>query len=114
MRVCNSSYCNTYTVTIKLTASLIFVVFMLLGCEKQSKQLLTVEYKDKDKASRLNLNTATIAEIEKLPEIGPQLAARIVEHREKFGPFRNPAQVILVRGMSDGRFRRIRELISAE
>ncbi len=38
--------------------------------------------------SRVDLNTATAAELERLPRIGPALAGRIVEHRETYGPFR--------------------------
>ncbi|MBL8170356.1 MAG: helix-hairpin-helix domain-containing protein [Acidobacteria bacterium] len=61
--------------------------------------------------SRLNLNTATIAELTQLPGIGPALAARIIEHRRKHGPFKRTADVIAVRGMSARRYRRIAPLI---
>jgi competence protein ComEA len=37
----------------------------------------------------LNLNTATAAELDALPGIGPVLADRIVEHRTSQGPFRS-------------------------
>jgi competence ComEA-like helix-hairpin-helix protein len=43
----------------------------------------------------LNLNSATPAELEALPKVGPALAARIVAFREKHGPF--PAVDSLVR-----------------
>lgn len=60
---------------------------------------------------RINLNTATAAELEALPGIGKVLAQRIVEHRRLHGPFRRPADVIIVRGMSAARYRRIAHLI---
>lgn len=63
---------------------------------------------------RLNLNTATAAELEKLPGIGEALAARIVAHREQYGRFRRAEHLMMVRGLSDRRFREIRELISVE
>ncbi len=47
----------------------------------------------------INLNTASRKELEDLPGIGPTIAARIVEHREKHGPFKRPQDVIIVRGM---------------
>ncbi|MBK8148528.1 MAG: helix-hairpin-helix domain-containing protein [Acidobacteria bacterium] len=84
----------------------------LCGCQNAPKQGLIVESKEKEATERLNLNTATVAEIEKLPDIGPKLAAKIVEHREKFGPFRKTSDVILVHGMSDGRFRKIRDVVT--
>ena len=60
---------------------------------------------------RLNLNQATAADLMQLPGIGPVLAQRIVEHRRKYGSFRRPQDVIIVRGMSARRYRRIANLI---
>ena len=64
--------------------------------------------------TRININTASAKELEKLPGIGPGFAQRIVEHREKWGPFRRPEHLIIVRGLSDRRFRALRELIAVE
>jgi competence ComEA-like helix-hairpin-helix protein len=63
---------------------------------------------------RININTASARELEKLPGIGKGLAARIVEHREKYGLFRRPEHLIMVRGISDKRFRTLRNLITVE
>lgn len=65
-------------------------------------------------SQRININTATANELETLPGIGRGLAARIIEHREQFGPFRRPEHLIIVRGISDKRFRGLRELITVE
>jgi competence ComEA-like helix-hairpin-helix protein len=65
-------------------------------------------------AQRINLNTATMGELEKLPGIGKGLAERIIDHREKFGPFRRTEHLIIVRGFSDKRFRALRDLITVE
>ncbi len=62
---------------------------------------------------RLDLNTATAHELEALPGIGEALAARIVEHRQRYGRFRRAEHLIMVRGMSDRRFRKLRELVEA-
>ena len=64
--------------------------------------------------TRVNLNRATRAELERLPGIGPGLAARIVEHRERHGPFRRAEHLLTVRGISERRFRQLRHLISVE
>ena len=64
--------------------------------------------------TRININTASAEELEKLPGIGRGFAARIVEHREKYGPFRRPEHLIMVRGISDKRFRALRDLITVE
>jgi len=64
--------------------------------------------------TRININTAPADELEKLPGIGKAMAERIIEHREKFGPFRRPEQLIIVRGISDKRFRALQDLITVE
>ena len=64
--------------------------------------------------ARININTASVKDLEKLPGIGKGLAERIVEHREKYGPFRRPEHLIMVRGISDKRFRALRALITVE
>ena len=63
---------------------------------------------------RININTASADELETLPGIGKGLAGRIIEHREKYGPFRKPEHLIIVRGISDKRFRALRDLITVE
>jgi competence ComEA-like helix-hairpin-helix protein len=71
-----------------------------------------VAYRRPPGSPLINLNTASAVELEKLPGIGPTLAARIVAHRERYGRFRRAEHLILVRGMSDGRFRRLRDFVT--
>ena len=65
-------------------------------------------------SARVSLNRASREELEKLPGIGPALAARIVEQRERFGPFRRAEHLMLVRGISERRFRQLRPYVDAE
>jgi len=62
----------------------------------------------------ININTASANELETLPGIGKSLAERIIAHREKYGPFRRPEHLIIVRGISDKRFRALRDLVTVE
>lgn len=62
----------------------------------------------------VNLNTASLYELEKLPGIGEALAARIIEHREKYGRFRRVEHLLLVRGISERRFRAISAHLTVE
>ncbi len=62
----------------------------------------------------ININTATREELEKLPGVGAALAARIVEHREKYGVFRRAEHLLLVRGISERRFRALSALLTTE
>ena len=54
---------------------------------------------------QVNVNAASAEELERLPGVGPALAARIVEHRERHGPFRRVEHLLIVRGMSESRLR---------
>ena len=63
---------------------------------------------------RININAAPAKELEALPGIGKGLAERIVEHREKYGPFRRAEHLMMVRGISETRFRALRHLITVE
>ena len=63
---------------------------------------------------RININAATAKELEALPGIGKGLAERIVEHREKYGPFRRAEHLMMVRGISETRFRALRHLVTVE
>lgn len=65
-------------------------------------------------APRVNVNAASPAELERLPGIGRGLAARIVAHRAEYGPFRRAEHLMMVRGISDRRFRAMRALITTE
>jgi competence ComEA-like helix-hairpin-helix protein len=47
----------------------------------------------------LDPNTATRADWDRLPGIGPRLAGAIVGHRAKSGPFRGPEDLLAVRGI---------------
>jgi len=47
----------------------------------------------------ININTATAEELAKLEGIGPSYAARIVEYREKNGPFEKPEDLMKVSGI---------------
>jgi competence protein ComEA len=52
--------------------------------------------------------------LEALPNVGPNLAKKIVEHRERFGRFRKPEHLLMIEGVSDKRFREIRHLVKVE
>ncbi len=53
-------------------------------------------------AIHINVNTATIGDLEKLPGIGNKRAQAIVAHRDRHGPFRNDKDLAEVRGIGKG------------
>jgi competence protein ComEA len=62
--------------------------------------------------SVININTASVAELEQLAGIGPGLAERIVTYRQEHGRFRRAEHLLMVRGISERKFREIRSMIT--
>jgi competence protein ComEA len=64
-----------------------------------------------DAGGRINLNTATRAELESLPGIGPVLAQRIIDYREANGPFQTLEDLLKVEGVGPSLLNKIRDLV---
>lgn len=62
---------------------------------------------------QIDINSASIEELDKLPGIGPVKAAAIVAWRELNGPFRYPEELIRVPGIGEGILGDILDLITA-
>lgn len=62
----------------------------------------------------ININTASQAELESLPHIGPSLAARIIQYREKNGPFATIDDIKKVSGIGPSIFGEIKDLITVK
>lgn len=97
-----------------LTAALILTI-VFTGCGGSGNQSSTIdEVQYETTAEAININTASAADLEKLPFVGAQLAEQIIEHRTKHGRFRKPEHLMLIDGISDKRFRLIRHLIRVD
>jgi competence protein ComEA len=62
----------------------------------------------------INLNLATISELESLPGISEETAKKIIEYREKNGGFRRVEELLLIKRVSDKKFRELRPFIKVE
>jgi len=60
----------------------------------------------------VNINTATLAELETLPGIGPSLGQNIIDYREASGPFVTIEDIMKVSGIGTAKFEAIRDLIT--
>lgn len=61
---------------------------------------------------RLDLNAATVADLDALPGIGPVLAQRIVDHRTTQGPFTSVEQLDDVNGIGPAIYAELAELVT--
>jgi len=60
----------------------------------------------------VNINTASAAELDSLPGIGAKTAARIVEYRQKNGPFKKVEELMNVRGVGEKNFLKLKAQIT--
>lgn len=92
---------------------LILIVFLFpIGCTSRivyEKQTAFVP-----SADAVNINIATIEELDKLPHVGRKTAEAIVQFRTENGPFNRPEHLMQIRGFSEKRFLEIRNLIRTE
>jgi competence protein ComEA len=61
---------------------------------------------------KVNLNTATAAQLDALPGVGPVLAQRIIDFRAQHGGFTDVAQLRQVDGIGEETFARLKELVT--
>jgi hypothetical protein len=62
----------------------------------------------KDVPKLVNVNTATREDLEKLPQLKPEIVARILEVRGKSGPFKNSEELRRALGVEKEDFEKIR------
>ncbi len=67
-----------------------------------------------DESPKIDLNTATGSQLDSLPGIGPVIAERILELREKSGPFKRIEDLMNIRGIGEKKFLKLKDLITAK
>ena len=63
-------------------------------------------------ATIVNLNSATALELATLPGIGEKTALRIIEYREKKGPFKKVEELMNVQGIGEKSFLKLKPQIT--
>jgi competence protein ComEA len=66
----------------------------------------------KPPAKPINLNTATLEQLEQLPGVGPVTAKDILEFRRKSGPFRSVNDLLAVRRITKARLEKLRPYVT--
>ena len=59
----------------------------------------------------VNINRASVTELDSLPGVGPSTAQAIVEYRVAHGPFASPEDLLNVKGIGPAKFEAMRKLV---
>jgi len=62
----------------------------------------------------ININTASLAQLDALPHIGPTIAQRIIDYRTAHGAFTSPQQIMNVEGIGPGTYAQIKDFITVK
>ena len=62
----------------------------------------------------ININEASLKELQKLPEIGEKLAERIISCRNDNGKFSRKEDIMKVKGIGEKKYERIKDFISVK
>ncbi|HNT32814.1 MAG: helix-hairpin-helix domain-containing protein [Acidobacteria bacterium] len=67
---------------------------------------------EKAAGGKINLNTAPLDELQKLPGVGAAIAQRIIDFRKMNGPFKKIEDLMKVRGIGEKLFLRFKDQLS--
>lgn len=89
-----------------------FVFSVVLGFLCYCFLPLQVQAAQEADSKKININTASVEELQELPRIGAKIAQRIVDFREEHGEFKKIEEIMKVKGISEKIFKRIKDQIT--
>ncbi|MDO8677525.1 MAG: helix-hairpin-helix domain-containing protein [Acidobacteriota bacterium] len=84
---------------------------LLMMAPTVSAQTLAVPSAPAAQKATINLNTATLDQLETLPGIGRKTAERILEQRQKSGGFKKIEELMNVKGIGEKSFLKIKPMV---
>jgi competence protein ComEA len=89
----------------KTTVALLLVLFLGLALSPAA-----MAQKGKAQSTeKVNINTATVEQLQTLPGIGPAMAKSIVDYRNKVGKFNKTEELINVKGIGEKKFLKMKD-----
>jgi len=88
------------------------VLSIVLGLVFSTFLSLQVQAAPKASEKKININTASLVELQKLPRIGEKVAQRIIDFRKKNGKFKRTEELMKVKGIGEKMFNRLKDLIT--
>ena len=74
--------------------------------------LFSLQAGSKSPDQKININTAQLDELQKLPRVGPAIAQRILDYRKDNGNFKRIEDLMKVRGIGEKVFAQLKDLIT--
>lgn len=84
------------------------VLILCLGMTISSVSVLA-QKSSPPATEKINLNSATLEQLQTLPGIGPVVAKSIIDHRTKAGKFSRIEEIINVKGIGEKKFQKIKD-----
>ena len=91
------------------TRTIFFAFLLVFSCSASA-----VQAKKHPPASPIDLNAASVEELQQLPGVGPATAQAIVNFREKSGRFKRVEDLLAVHGISQTKFDSIRPYVTVK
>ena len=91
-----------------------FIGGMFLGRYHNTGSITVLAEHQSPTSKKININTATMDELCILPGISEITAQRIIDYRDKFGPFQSAAQLLDISGITETKLDEISKYITIE
>lgn len=90
----------------------LFVMMLALAAPAFAQDTQAAKGKPAASNAPINLNTATVQQLEALPGVGTRTAQLIVEHRQKNGGFKKVEELMNIKGIGEKSFLKLKPLVT--